>query len=155
MVRLKERGDTIVEVLIAVAIVSLVVGGAYGVTTRNLANTRQAQEHSEASKLAQQQIEQLRVLALSATSAQPPFSYVGQSYCIDSTTGQPSTTFARPAISAPDSDYASVCRNLGSSNYRVYIIESSQVFQVNVSWVGPSGKQQQLNLYYKAFPNEG
>lgn len=151
IIPLRQRGDTIVEVLIAVAVVSMVVASAYAITNRNLANTRQAQEHSEASKLGQAQIEQLRVYATQATQSEPPFSFVGQAYCISSS-GSLSATFSRPAASSPDTDYNADCRGLGSSGYRVYIFESGQVFEVNVTWSGSRG-QQQVQTYYKAFPN--
>lgn len=151
MQRQNQRGDTIVEVLIAVAVVSMVVASAYAITNRNLGNTRQSYEHSEASKLAQQQLEQLRVYAVEATQSQPPFSYGGQAFCIGDT-GALSPTFSRPAQNAPDSDYNAACRNLGSVGYRVYIVEVNQVFEVYVSWDGPRGPQQ-LNMYYKAYPN--
>lgn len=58
---LAERGDTIVEVLIAIAVVSLILGGAYVTTNRSLLATRSAQERSIALKLAESQIERIKV----------------------------------------------------------------------------------------------
>lgn len=55
----RQSGDTIIEVLVAMAIVSLVLGSSYAVINRTLANARQAQEHSEALKLLEGQFEQL------------------------------------------------------------------------------------------------
>lgn len=57
------RGDTIVEVLIAILVVSLILSGAYAASNRNLKATRQAQEHSEALKIAEGQLESLRFLS--------------------------------------------------------------------------------------------
>jgi prepilin-type N-terminal cleavage/methylation domain-containing protein len=56
----KQRGDTIVEVLVAVAIISSVLGLAYATMNRNLQSIRDNQERTEASKLAQGQIELLK-----------------------------------------------------------------------------------------------
>lgn len=58
--RLGQAGDTIVEVLIAISVISLVLVGAYVSTTRNINSTQDAQERSQAVKLVQTQIEYLR-----------------------------------------------------------------------------------------------
>ncbi len=60
---LRERGDTIVEVLVAIAVVSLVLGGAYVTTNRSLLATRDAEERSVALKLTESQLEQLKGFA--------------------------------------------------------------------------------------------
>jgi len=57
---LLERGDTIVEVLIAVAIVSLVLASAYTISNQSTRRIQDTQEHSRALQLVQQQIEFLR-----------------------------------------------------------------------------------------------
>lgn len=59
----KQHGDTIVEVMIATAIISLVLAVSYATSSRALADIRQSQEHSEAMQIAQGQLEQLRALA--------------------------------------------------------------------------------------------
>lgn len=60
LTRINNTGDTIVEVLIAIAIVSLVLGGAYVSTNRSFQTTRTAQERGEALKLAESQVEAIR-----------------------------------------------------------------------------------------------
>jgi len=55
--RLLQGGDTIVEVLIAMAIVSLVLLGAYAATTRDIRSLQDTQEHSQALQLVQTQVE--------------------------------------------------------------------------------------------------
>lgn len=55
-----ERGDTIVEVLIAIAVASLILVTAYVATRHSLTSIQDTQEHSEALQLAQSQIELLR-----------------------------------------------------------------------------------------------
>ena len=54
-----EQGDTIVEVLVAIAVVSLILVGAYVSTRQSLTTVQDTQEHSEALQLAQTQIELL------------------------------------------------------------------------------------------------
>ncbi|HUB93961.1 MAG TPA: hypothetical protein VMB52_05665 [Verrucomicrobiae bacterium] len=55
-----QKGDTIIEVLISIAIASLVLVSSYVLTTRNVDTIQATQEHSEALQLAQGQIEFLR-----------------------------------------------------------------------------------------------
>src|SRR5665213_2078312 len=55
-----ERGDTIVEVLITTAIISLILVGAYVTTNSSLLSVRSSQEHSEALSIDESQIEGLR-----------------------------------------------------------------------------------------------
>lgn len=53
----KNRGDTIIEVLIAVTVLAAILTGAYALANHSSQGTRQAQERGEASKLARSQIE--------------------------------------------------------------------------------------------------
>lgn len=61
--KLNQRGDTIVEVLVAITVVSMVLGGAYTTTNRSLLASRSAQEQGVAIKLVEGQLEQLKALA--------------------------------------------------------------------------------------------
>lgn len=55
-----QSGDTIVEVLIAMAVISLVLVGAYISTNSNIATTQDAQERGQAVELLQTEVEYLR-----------------------------------------------------------------------------------------------
>lgn len=57
---LKQRGDTIVEVLIALSIISLVITVSYATAQRSLRLGQRAQERLEAVKVAESQIETLK-----------------------------------------------------------------------------------------------
>lgn len=57
---LGQRGDTIVEVLLALAVLGAVLGGAYVVTNRNTVINRASQERTQAIKLAESQLERLK-----------------------------------------------------------------------------------------------
>lgn len=70
--RLKEQGDTIVEVLVAIGVTSLILGGAFVITNRSLQGTRQASERQNALKLVESQLEWIK--SLSATDATTLFS---------------------------------------------------------------------------------
>lgn len=60
MTKLNQAGDTIVEVLIAIAVVSGVLGITYSIMNKNVATIQDNQERTEASKLVQGQLELLR-----------------------------------------------------------------------------------------------
>lgn len=58
--RLNQAGDTIVEVLIAIGVVGLMLTSAYAITNRSNRSLQDAQEHGQALKLVETQIELLR-----------------------------------------------------------------------------------------------
>lgn len=59
MYRLKQTGDTIVEVLIAVVVVSVILVGAYTISNVSMRQIRISQERGEAQKIASGQLEQI------------------------------------------------------------------------------------------------
>ena len=56
-----QRGDTIVEVLFALAILGAVLGSSYVVVSRNVITNRTAQERLQAVKIAESQFEKLKI----------------------------------------------------------------------------------------------
>lgn len=58
--RLNQAGDTIVEVLMATAVLAFVMGAAYSLTIRTLNTSRAAQERVEALKYVEGQLEKLK-----------------------------------------------------------------------------------------------
>ncbi len=78
---LAPRGDTIVEVMLVLAVLGLALTISYSTATRSLQNTRQAQETAEATALAQSQIEALRSLA--TPSATSNIYQPGSPFCVN------------------------------------------------------------------------
>lgn len=78
----KQSGDTIVEVVIAIAVIAVVLTGAFVVTNRSLTAVRDSEEHSEALNLLQGQVEQLRNGALSLKSSETGNG--AKAFCFDS-----------------------------------------------------------------------
>jgi prepilin-type N-terminal cleavage/methylation domain-containing protein len=66
-----QRGDTIVEVLIALSIISLVLAASYAITNRNVRASQDTQEHTQAQQVVQQQIERLRASSASGSLGVP------------------------------------------------------------------------------------
>ncbi len=119
----RNAGDTIVEVMIAMAVASLVLGGSFTIVNRTLANARQAQEHGEALKLAQGQVESLKGLFKTNPSLKD-----GVNDCIS-------------AGSVVQASMAQ-CNNQGTVGYNVSIGYSavSQASTVTVTWPSVTGQ---------------
>src|SRR5687768_7126431 len=83
LLQLSERGDTLVEVLIAIAVASLILGGAFVTTNKSLQATRDAQERGNAFKLVESQVERIKNLAASNPDVLFGAS-APASYCISS-----------------------------------------------------------------------
>lgn len=106
-----QRGDTLIEVLICVLVVALILGGAYVTTHQASLAVRNSQEHAEALKLVQSQLEQLRQGAsktggTTIFNMNPPFCMIngapvsstiapGLAGCVQNAAGQ--ATQAEPA----------------------------------------------------------
>ncbi len=80
----RQRGDTIVEVLISLAVLTTVLGGAYVASSRNALTSRASQERNEAVKLAEGQIEKLRVI----TQEDPTIFSLSTAFCVTQNAAQ-------------------------------------------------------------------
>jgi type II secretory pathway pseudopilin PulG len=132
-----QAGDTIIEVMFAVAVVGMVIGGSYVVATRAQRVGRYAQEQTEALKQVEAQIEKVKYLAgLGITS--------GANYIFDTTAGK--TTFCisdtYTKVLASDSSYDANCKGRGGSglydvkvDYQAVPADGgTDLFVVNASW---------------------
>lgn len=150
----RERGDTLVEVMVAIVIVATVIGGAYVVSNRSLQSTRSAQERSSALKLGEAQLEQLKnqvtadstkifgaavptnfCLASDATGTHVyDFTNAAQKVnCITNATGTP-TPITTPPV------------------YTINIVRTGNSFKLNETWVDFSGRfSDSLQLNYRAY----
>lgn len=129
ILRKSSNGDTIVEVLIAIAVVSLVLAGAF-TSTRNSANkTRTAQEQGEALKLAEAQVEQIKI---AADRKSPDVFSIGN-FCLVSGVITPScTTGGIPYTTITQHD-----------------VINPNDFVVNVTWPGLSGNTNNVEMSYR------
>jgi prepilin-type N-terminal cleavage/methylation domain-containing protein len=141
--RRSERGDTIIEVLIAIAIASMVLATAYAITNRNLKNTQDTQEHNQSQQIAVQQIEGLRVL-----SANNALSAFANGNCV-----------ARDAADSPYLGSGANCKlnSDGSGSgctvepcYQVSITKDpiTLIYEVKVTWSSLRGGNSSLTMSY-------
>lgn len=123
-----QTGDTIVEVLISVCVISLVLAGCYAVANRSLQTGTESAQRSEALALAQQQIEYIKA---------SPSAYANQSsaYCI-----------VDGSIKTTSSD----CQLGSNKQYTVKTTDSGLLFTIKASWPANNNEgQDQLTLYYR------
>ena len=134
---LTSRGDTIVEVLISIAIVGAVLAGAFVSASRSLTATRQSQERGEALKLVEGQLERLKSLADTNT---PPSVYsVSSPFCITDT-------------NAFNTSPPCTITTLGV-RYDLTVERSGNTFSVFADWdkAGGNGREQ-VKITYKIYP---
>lgn len=83
IMQLKNRGDTIVEVLVAIAISGGIIAGGYSIATRSLSGVQVSNERSQVTKLAEAQIEILQTKLEAVKSRDSAMQYmVGPTYAM-------------------------------------------------------------------------
>lgn len=125
-----ERGDTIVEVLIAIAIVSLVLASGYAITNKNVAAIQEAQEQSYGQKLVQQQVEYLRdnpVLATAPGCFTGPITYGTGASCDRTNGGAVYNMKITPAATPPP----------------------GATFAITATWDTLTGSTAHITVYYR------
>jgi len=134
---LSSSGDTIVEVLIAIAIVSFVLVAAYVTVNKNTLITRDTQERAQALQLATTQLEFLRSTSIGSNicfdaSGTPVGTVSDRSPCTVGADGNQAVAGAQPA-------YAIAITSVSATNYKV-----------TVTWASlSSATSSNVTLYYQ------
>jgi type II secretory pathway pseudopilin PulG len=125
--KLRQGGDTIVEVMVVLAVLGLALSIAYATANRSLLNLRQAEENSTATQLAQSQVE-----ALSTMIANPPGPtniFQSTPFCISSGTtvkllpGSPLNTLLYTST-----DYvAAGCEQTAFPNFDIAVVDCATI----------------------------
>jgi type II secretory pathway pseudopilin PulG len=144
-----QAGDTIVEVLIAIAVMSLVLGGAFVSTHRSLQTTRDTQERGEALKVAQTQLEELKSLV--ATNAPAVFgSSFASNFCVVTT----------PSLSIVDSTSPGNCAFDSAGNaatvepiyhMSIKLDAPTNTFTLQAKWAKVGIGTDELQLIYRLY----
>ena len=137
-----ENGDTIVEVLIAIAIVGTVLTGAFAISNRSLRQIQMAQEQTEGQKLASTSVEKLNGFVADNTAefldnASPNPA----KFCIIRTGGQ------YKAVASSESSPNAACVK-GRYTTTIYTVKKN-TFQVDVTWEGLNGLPQTAKFTYR------
>lgn len=133
-----QHGDTIVEVLIAIAVASAILGSAYAIVSRTTQSQQQSTEHTQALGFAAAQLERLRALPPGTGSdREKAFDGADTEFCIN--------TSSAYVAAAP-------CMLPGPGNgYKLYMMRSGNIFTSKVSWDGIHGGTDQVSLVYEAY----
>ena len=157
-----QSGDTIVEVLIALAVISSVIVGAFFVVQKSTTAVRDSQEHGEVQQLLQGQVELVRSIALKADASDPIFSTNPKYFCIDMS--NPATPkrqdfpsgFVLPDSAADDdyNGYPSVCKDIQTYyNIAISFDSSTNTFTAVGRWDRLNGGKDQETMAYRLYPN--
>jgi type II secretory pathway pseudopilin PulG len=150
--RNRQAGDTIVEVLIAMAVIAMILAGAFVVTSRSTHAVRDSEEHAQALELLQGEVERVRSQAMSSTSA----VYGPNIFCIDNAnTVQTGFGFAAIPPLATDSwsQYPAACQGIDNLyNEAVSYDSTSHVFTFVARWDGITHDRSQVELFYRIQP---
>lgn len=168
MSKLNQIGDTIVEVLVVIVVLSVVLISAYGIAVRSLQDTQTTQERAYALKVAEGQLERLRALAASGDPNDVLNKTEG--FCLDSNLVATDLPSGTPAAT-PDTDvltaYAAACHQdpndlANTCNTYCYYVSIKRVsipstnpdehaYTASVRWDSARGNHQQVQLSYKVY----
>lgn len=138
------RGDTLVEVILATALISATIGIAVSMSNRNLQTGVSAAQRSQALAIAQDQVERIKNAYLTSSPVLDSYK-INKPFCILANSSEED-------VEASDSK----CANFNGGQYSISITygSSSLVFTTSVTWLSNSNTSgtDQLSLYYK-LPN--
>lgn len=146
-----QGGETIVEVLMAAAIIGLSIGLAYGVGNRSLKTARQSQERTEAVKFAEGQTEQLKALSYEDSSHDQGIFNVGQTYCLNRGRKKVSTGLNMGSLAADSlTQYNPNCVN--GLHHIAVTYSNDNNFTVYVRWFGIGQlKKEEVKINYRLY----
>ena len=159
--RLNQTGDTIVEVLMVVIVISVVLSAGYGIAVRSLQSIQLEQERTFALKIAEGQLESLKAAAIKTPNVLADAS----NYCINNSGGTlsfPVVGGGSPHTDATQdqrADYGTNCTkdpNGGDCSGYCYMYAinpdpSNHNYTASVRWDGPRGSRQQVQLSYRMY----
>lgn len=152
--RTDQRGDTIVEVLVALAVLGAVLGGAYVVVNRNVLSNQSSQERIQAVKIAESQFERLKIVA-----ANNPSALSWTNFCVTQTNTRANTTQSECLVNANGVPTTAI------PNYRINVQRVAWVsipgpgnsqagsrFQATITWdsIG-GGSTDSLSYFYEVY----
>jgi prepilin-type N-terminal cleavage/methylation domain-containing protein len=144
---LLQRGDTIIEVLIAVAVVSSVLGITYAAMNRNMLIIRSSQERTEAVKLLQGQIEALRQMSIASPSLLPAANV---NFCMKADGSAPTVISGSPVALDADNwaNYIGVCTS-NSLYHTVITTTDGATYKFYARWdrLGGNGRDEIIMVY--------
>ena len=163
--RTRQTGDTIVEVLISTAIISIVLTSSFIVSQQSGTAVADSRERNEATQLLQGQVELVRDQAIKLENDTTGVYYSGLKYfCIDSAIpGAPvplHIPFDADAISDLSNEdfskYPAACKSGPDGRYHTAILydAASKTFRFNSRWEKIGGGKDQIVFSYRIYPGQ-
>ncbi|HSW80019.1 MAG TPA: prepilin-type N-terminal cleavage/methylation domain-containing protein [Candidatus Saccharimonadales bacterium] len=146
--RLSHRGDTLVEVLIALAIISAILGGAFTVTRSSILAVHDSGEHQTAWSLAQTQLEKLKSRADSDPDS--VFSTDGN-FCISHGSAVSLATDAECSVDS--SGIPTTTQPV--YNESIAYNSSTSIFTITINWPRIGGGNDQVQMSYRLYAPSG
>jgi prepilin-type N-terminal cleavage/methylation domain-containing protein len=152
LLRQNQAGDTIVEVMVVLAVLSLALGISYATADRSLLDSRQANQNSQATALAESQIESLRVLAPNPSTDPTGYIFNPGDFCIDSSGNVTPTSTALPSSSCAFDVFGNSIPTQILINYQPTGGVTGGVFNVYASWPNIDGQgSDTITLSYRLY----
>lgn len=155
MRKLNARGDTIVEVLLAILVISVILSGAFVSARRSQTTVRQSQERVEALKVAEGQLERLRAVGKSADPSHAIFTSPG-SFCMDASNAVTLTSATGTGpLSNEDFTHHDSCKTAPAEGVTYYsaVRRDGNTFIVHTRWHGAGGTgPQEVQLALRIYP---
>jgi prepilin-type N-terminal cleavage/methylation domain-containing protein len=149
-----QTGDTLVEVMIALAVIGVIMGGAYASASQSIRGARAAQERSEAIKVTETQVESLKAMAsgylVPATNIfrVTPFCISGGNQIHDWSSGL--TPTANPEDAGALNNYPAACVIDGRYHaVTEYDSSNNDLFTIRVRWERIGGRIDEVRLVYR------
>jgi Tfp pilus assembly protein PilV len=151
MISIKNKnqlGDTIIEVLVSMAILAVVLATAYATTSRSFRSGLNSQARDKALLIAQQQIELLKKADSGQTPTIDTYKNLGSNFCINPETGNTITLGgSTPTCTAP---FGVASTDTATFDLVDSYNSSRKIFSVNVSWLAENNRQNQVVVNYKS-----
>jgi prepilin-type N-terminal cleavage/methylation domain-containing protein len=144
-----QAGDTIVEVLIAIAVLSLILTAAFITANNSLKATRDAEEHGQAQALVTAQLEKVKQLA----SANPTSIFVAFPFCVDS-------SLQVIDLSSPGNAAACTLKSDGTTPapsgfepaYHLSVSQNANIFTATATWASATGSgKANVSMAYRVY----
>lgn len=141
----RERGDTIVEVMISLIVISAIIVGAFLVSRASTRNIRNSQEHTHALQLLQGQVELLR--AYIPTDPTDPTLQSTNNFCMKSD-GTPDNTAGSCAL--VDTFYTLVInRDTSTDSTKAASEGFGNTYRFTVTWPAQDGSTSKEQIFYR------
>ncbi len=145
---MKQRGDTIIEVLLAMTVIGLILATSFGIANRAMRTGRAAQERNEALKAAETQLELTKAYLKDGANNITTFTGAGNPFCIDvNALSAGNAAVINTDARCNDTDGAGA-----AGLYSVAVSESGGTYTVNVQWDRANTQDStpgQLSIFYR------